>query len=159
VIIRPVEPAEYTAVGALCVAAYAAIMDEDHEYVATLRDVATRAGQAEVLVAVEDGRILGTVTFVPEGGPLGEIARADETEFRMLAVDPAAQGRGVGLALMQRIVDDSRQRGRAGIVCSTQPSMHAAHRLYERLGFRRDPERDWTPLPGVELVAFALRLL
>ncbi len=36
--------------------------------------------------------------------------------------------------------------------------MRAAHRIYERLGFTRDPERDWSPLPGVELLAFALRL-
>jgi ribosomal protein S18 acetylase RimI-like enzyme len=36
--------------------------------------------------------------------------------------------------------------------------MHAAHRLYERLGFTRVPERDWSPVPGVQLVAYALPL-
>jgi GNAT superfamily N-acetyltransferase len=154
--IRPIEPDEYEAAGELCVAAYAAFMDHDHDYVATLRDVKRRAEVAEVLVAVDGGRLLGTVTFVPDDGPLGEIARPDETEFRMLAVDPAAQGRGVGLALMRRIVEESR--GRSGIVCSTQPVMRAAHRIYEKLGFRRDPERDWSPMPGVELLAFVLEL-
>jgi hypothetical protein len=33
-----------------------------------------------------------------------------------------------------------------------------AHRIYERLGFRRLPERDWTPYPGVDLMAFRLEL-
>jgi GNAT superfamily N-acetyltransferase len=127
-------------------------MDHDHAYVATLRDVKRRAEVARVLVAVEDGRLLGTVTFVPDGGPLGEIARPDETEFRMLAVDPAAQGRGVGIALTQRIVDESR--GRAGIVCSTKPVMRTAHRIYEKVGFQRAPERDWSPKPGLDLLAF-----
>jgi GNAT superfamily N-acetyltransferase len=154
--IRPIEPSEYEAAGDLCVAAYAAFMDPGHSYVATLRDVKRRAEHARVLVAVDGGQLLGTVTFVPDGGPLGEIARPDETEFRMLAVDPAAQGRGVGLALMQRIIDDSRDR--AGIVCSTQPVMRAAHRVYEKLGFRRDPQRDWSPMPGIDLLAFVLRL-
>jgi hypothetical protein len=36
--------------------------------------------------------------------------------------------------------------------------MTAAHRLYERLGFTRLPERDWTPLPGVDLLVYSLDL-
>jgi hypothetical protein len=32
--------------------------------------------------------------------------------------------------------------------------MAAAHRVYERLGYTRDPSRDWSPLPGVDLIAF-----
>ena len=34
--------------------------------------------------------------------------------------------------------------------------MRAAHRIYERVGFERAPERDWSPVPGVELLAFAI---
>ena len=34
----------------------------------------------------------------------------------------------------------------------------AAHRIYERLGFERRPELDWTPVPGVDLRGYALRL-
>jgi ribosomal protein S18 acetylase RimI-like enzyme len=89
---------------------------------------------------------------------MGEIAGPDETEFRMLAVSPAAQGRGVGTALLRRVVEASAERGRNGVVCSSQPSMRAAHRIYERVGFTRAPDRDWSPLPGVDLLAFALRL-
>ena len=36
--------------------------------------------------------------------------------------------------------------------------MHAAHRLYERLGFTRTPERDWSPTPWVHLVTYVLAL-
>ena len=102
--------------------------------------------------------MLGTVTFVPDGGPLGEIAGPGEAEFRMLAVDPAAHGRGVGTALLQRVLDDSRGRAAAGVVCSSLPEMRAAHRIYRRLGFRREPDRDWSPVPGVDLLAFAIAL-
>ena len=64
-----------------------------------LRDVARRACEAELLVAVEPsgGDVLGTVTFVPDGGALGEI-----------------------------------------------------------VGFERVPERDWSPVSGVALLAFAI---
>jgi hypothetical protein len=34
--------------------------------------------------------------------------------------------------------------------------MVAAHRIYARLGFVRDPARDWSPVPGVALLAFEL---
>ena len=156
--IRHAAPAEFAAVADVCVAAYAPFVAGDHAYQAELRDVARRAAAADVLVAAGDGRVLGTVTFVPDGGPLGEIAESGEAEFRMLAVDPAAHGRGVGTALLRRVLDDSRRRGRAGVVCSSLPEMRAAHRVYERLGFRRAPERDWSPQPGVDLLAFAVRL-
>src|SRR5690348_9036056 len=156
--IRRAAPEEFPAIGDLCVAAYEPFVRAAGSYVTTLRDVASRAAAAEVLVAADDGRVLGTVTFVPDGGPLGEIAAPDEAEFRMLAVDPAAQGRGVGIALMEHIVEDSRARGKRAIVCSSQPAMEAAHRIYDRLGFEREPARDWSPLPGVQLLAFALRL-
>jgi GNAT superfamily N-acetyltransferase len=155
--IRPAAPDELATVGDLCVAAYAPFVADDHHYVAVLRDAARRAAEAELLVAADDGgRVLGTVTFVPDGGPLGEIATPGESEFRMLAVDPAAQGAGVGTALLRRVLELSR--GSEGVVCSSLPEMRAAHRIYERLGFRRAPARDWSPVPGVDLIAFVVSL-
>jgi hypothetical protein len=32
--------------------------------------------------------------------------------------------------------------------------MTSAHRLYERLGFTRLPERDWSPMPGIDLLVY-----
>jgi GNAT superfamily N-acetyltransferase len=158
VVVRPVRPGEHARVGALTVAAYAAQRDVG-DYAGVLRDVASRVATAEVLVAVDDdGTILGTVTNVPDGGPYGEIARAGEAEFRMLAVDPEAQGRGVGTALVEACVADARRRGRSRVVLSSGTWMTTAHRIYERLGFRRDPARDWTPVPGVDLTAYVLDL-
>jgi GNAT superfamily N-acetyltransferase/quercetin dioxygenase-like cupin family protein len=148
---------ELAAVADLCVAAYAPFVADDSHYIGVLRDVERRAAEAELLVATvpAGGRVLGTVTFVPDGGPLGEIARPSETEFRMLAVDPDAQGHGVGKALLRRVLADSADRGNEAVVCSSLPTMRAAHRIYAQLGFRRMPERDWSPVPGVDLLAFA----
>jgi ribosomal protein S18 acetylase RimI-like enzyme len=156
--IRLATPAEYAQVADVCAAAYAELIPPGSAYETVLRDVGRRAEHAQVLVAAGE-RVLGTVTFVPAGGPMGEIAGREETEFRMLAVDPAAQGRGVAASLVGEVIDRTRALGRSAIVCSSLPEMRAAHRVYERAGFRRAPERDWSPTPGVALLAFTLALV
>ena len=152
--IRRARPEEFAAVADVLTAAYAPFVRGEHGYMAELRDTARRAEAAEVLVAVEE-RILGTVTFVPDGGPRAELSTPGETEFRMLGVAPDTHGRGVGTALVRHIVEASR--GREAIVCSSQAAMTSAHRIYARLGFARVPERDWSPVAGIDLLAFALR--
>ena len=51
----------------------------------------------------------------------------------------------------------ARAAGRSGLVLSTPPAWTEGQRLYERLGFRRAPERD-RPVEGVHLWAFVLDL-
>jgi GNAT superfamily N-acetyltransferase len=163
VTVRPVHTGELAAVGDLTVDAYTAdgYLVEDDSYVTALRDVATRAREAEVYVAEladPPGSLAGTVTFCPEGSPWCEVAGAGEGEFRMLAVDPAARRRGVAAALVGLCVERSRELGYAALVLSSLAMQRPAHRLYERLGFRRTPELDWSPLDGVDLIAFRLDL-
>ncbi len=156
--VREARPEEYDAIGALTWAAYVegGHVAPEHDYAHRLRDAATRAREALLLVAIEDGEALGTVTYCPHGSPWREIANADEGEFRTLAVSPAARRRGAADALVRRCLELSRCDGDAGMVLSTLPDQVAAHRLYQRLGFARRPERDWSPVAGVELLAYAV---
>jgi ribosomal protein S18 acetylase RimI-like enzyme len=110
-------------------------------------------------VAVDaSDRVLGAVTYVDgPGNPWAELEREDEAGFRMLAVAPDAQGQGIGRLLAEAMVARARAAGRRGIAIYTRPSMAAAHRLYESLGFLRDPQRDWEFAPGQWLWAMALR--
>jgi ribosomal protein S18 acetylase RimI-like enzyme len=156
--IRDALPREHDDLGELCVRAYRSIGSVTDGYAARLRDVATRAQTARVLVAAEGGAPLGCVTLILAAGPLRELAGDDEGEFRMLAVDPAAQGRGIGEALVRACVDEVRRAGRARVVISSAADMTAAHRLYERLGFVRAPARDWRPVAAVQLLAYELAL-
>ncbi len=152
----------YAAIGALTVAAYEPfLLGPEDFYRARLADTEVRDREAEVWVAVEEdpgARVLGAVTVCPPDSPWREIARPGEGEFRMLAVDPATQGRGVGRALTSMVVDRFRVEGDQRIVLSSLDRMHAAHAMYERLGFVRAPERDGRPQPEVSLIVYTLEL-
>lgn len=140
-------------------AAYAADGFAVGGYLDTLADARSRARDATVAVAVDEhGAVLGSVTFARPGSRWAELSRPGETEFRALGVRPAARGRGVGEALAQWCVEESRRVGSTRLVLCSLDVMHAAHRLYGRLGFVRRPELDWTPDPGVDLLAFSLDL-
>ncbi|HLT68944.1 MAG TPA: GNAT family N-acetyltransferase [Acidimicrobiales bacterium] len=161
--IRPVRAEEHAALGELTVAAYAWADPRtlDDGYADELRDVAGRARAAVVLAAVDGatGEVLGGVTFVPDvANPLAEFTEPDAAGIRMLAVAPHARGRGVGEALTRACIDRARAGGRRQIVLHSTDRMTAAHRLYTRLGFERDPGIDWEPEPGLWLRGFRLRL-
>jgi ribosomal protein S18 acetylase RimI-like enzyme len=156
--IRPAVPAEYDAVGELTVEAYSHDGFVRGEYAMTLRAAADRAAKAELWVAADTSGLLGTVTYCPVGSVYREIGRDDEGEFRMLGVAGRARGLGIGTALTERCISRTRELGQRRIVMSSAVYMTTAHRIYERLGFVRLPERDWSPIPGVDLYAFALDL-
>jgi GNAT superfamily N-acetyltransferase len=157
--LRRARPEELTALGELTVAAYADFtLGPADPYVARLRDTASRAEQAELWVAVEGDDLLGCVTWCPPGSPWRELAEAHEGEFRMLAVAPAARGRGAGAALAALCEDRAREHGATAMVLSSLPDMTHAHRVYAHLGYRRAPTRDWDPVPGVHLIAFTKEL-
>ncbi|MEV1008146.1 GNAT family N-acetyltransferase [Streptomyces sp. NPDC049881] len=171
IVIREARNDELDAAGELTARVYLEggllLQGADDPYFAELRDAVRRAAHADVLVAVESGaadgdgsggRIVGSVTFVGRGGEFADLAGPGEAEFRMLAVDPRARGRGVGEALVRECLRRAGEVGARRVVLSSQSQMHTAHRLYGRLGFDRAPDLDWEPVPGVRLHAFAHEL-
>ena len=162
VVIREARPEEHASLGELVVAAYRSLPEfNEPDYEPELRDVARRACVAVVLVALDDvgGTLLGCVTYVPgPDSPWAELLEPGEAAIRMLAVDPAARGRGVGTALAAACIARARKDGRAAVFLHTLAYMRAAQAIYARLGFIRRPDRDWEPVPGVRLLGFALAL-
>jgi ribosomal protein S18 acetylase RimI-like enzyme len=160
--VRPVTEADYAAAGEVCVAAYRADgqLTAEDSYTAVLADVASRAAHGDVLVAHDDttGAIVGCVTFVLPGSRYAEISQPGEGEFRMLAVDPRAQGRGVGSALVHACLDRAVSLGCRAVAICTRDFNETAFRLYRKFGFVRVPERDWSPRPDVNLAALRVEL-
>ncbi|MGF1427750.1 GNAT family N-acetyltransferase [Kitasatospora sp. LaBMicrA B282] len=157
--IRTAVEADLAAAGEVTVEAFVGDghTEPDGSYVDLLRDTRRRSTEAELLVAVDPAdRVLGCVTFAVGGTTWADIATPEEGEIRMLATAPAARGLGVGEALVRACIDRSQSLGLAGMAFSTRPRMRAAHRIYDRLGFRRTPTRDWYPLPGIELWVYTM---
>ena len=159
VLVREAKPEEHSAIGDLVVNAYRTLHDEgDAFYEAMLRDVGARARTSRVLVAEVDGNLLGTVTYVGPGGELAEVADARAGTIRMLGVSAAARGRGIGEALVRSCISRAISDGAERIRLDTRTSMTSAQRLYERLGFERAPDHDWSPAPGILLIAYKFEL-
>ncbi len=158
--VRDARPEEYDAAGDLVADVYVDEGWSEHDdYTAELRDARTRAAHADLLVAVLDGTVVGTVALALNGGPYAEASDEGESVIRMLATAPSARGQGVAAALVEECLRRSRELGLSAVRLSTQPAMHTAHRVYERLGFTRTPERDWSPVPGLLLMTYWLPLV
>lgn len=161
--VQQIVPGQYEALGELTVRAYRAIPGHapSPEYERVLRDVAGRAEVDRVLVAVDEhGALLGGVTYVAgDESPYAEFEGADRAAFRMLAVDPGAQGAGTGRALIEACIQMARADGKRWLTLMTTGQMDAARRLYERLGFRRAPEFDMMVEEGrLRLLSYVLEL-
>ena len=159
--IRPVAAHEMGEAGDVTLAAYRTLPGQvlSDAYAADLRDVAARTTGATVLVAVEGDRVLGCATLVTDpASAWSESLVPGEVGVRMLGVAPEARGRGVGTALVEACLGRGRAAGATRAVLHSTASMTAAHRIYERAGFRRAPERDVVLSPGFRLMAFTLDL-
>jgi ribosomal protein S18 acetylase RimI-like enzyme len=86
---------------------------------------------SDVLVALVDGVILGTLTLVTFRIPTGVRAWIED-----VVVDDAARGHGVGDQLNRFALDLARAKGAKTVDLTSRPSREAANRLYQRIGFQ-----------------------
>jgi ribosomal protein S18 acetylase RimI-like enzyme len=101
--------------------------------------------RGEVLVAWHVDAVpkaAGMVIVVPPTSSGRKIAREDEVEMQLLAVDAAHRGHGLGRRLVERALVEGRRAGGRKMVLWTQPTMHVARHVYTSTGFERAPARD-----------------
>lgn len=118
---------------------------------------ATLEPRGVFLVAKQAKKVIGAVLFLNEGSALTQLARPGEREFRVLGVAAQARGSGAGEALVNECIARARMQHASALVIWTQPTMPAAHRLYERLGFVRDPSRDEADPRGFTRLVYVLK--
>lgn len=101
---------------------------------ALMLDVAARflrthvPGRTNCWVAERAGALVGSVFLVDAGN--------DVAQLRLLHVETAARGHGLGTALVARCVDLARSAGYREIMLWTHSVLIPARRIYEAAGFR-----------------------
>lgn len=121
--------------GRICFEAFGALHDRHNvprdfasaEFAGMVLTMLTARPDYVGFTAVLDGRIVGsnflqTADVVAGVGPI--------------TVDPAIQSRGVGRALMQRVIDEARSRGRTRVRLFQEAVNSTSLPLYTTLGFR-----------------------
>lgn len=116
-------------------------------------EVVTARIVADHAAGARPGRDAGWIAEL-DGDRVGSVlcVREDErtAHLRLLLVDPAARGHGVGRRLVARCVDFAREAGYARLVLWTNEPLAAARRLYLDAGFTLTGEETHTEF-GVEL--------
>jgi ribosomal protein S18 acetylase RimI-like enzyme len=114
--------------------------------------VHARADEAQLIVAAIGDRIVGAVTFYPEGSRSKVIDwPTGWAVIRLLGVSPDCWRRGIGRALTGECVRRARRLGARAVGLHTDSRMPVAQLLYSQLGFRRAPELDYQPLPEADI--------
>jgi ribosomal protein S18 acetylase RimI-like enzyme len=165
--IRKAEPSEYAALGQLMISVYSQLdgfptIDEQPAYYDMLANVGdlTKKPETHLIVAVSiDNELFGGVVYFGDmqsygsGGTATQVTNA--SGIRLLAVDPAQTGKGIGRALTEACMQMAKDSGNDQVVLHTTEVMEIAWGLYERMGFKRSPDLDFMQQ---ELPVFGFRL-
>lgn len=83
----------------------------------------------QLWVAEQDGRIVGSIFVMPSEGIEGS------AQLRMLYVEPASRGQGIGAALVAQAVGFARAHGFGRMRLWTHANQTSARKLYAAAGF------------------------
>jgi GNAT superfamily N-acetyltransferase len=111
----------------------AAILAEDMQHLDKFMQPAGR-----LLLAYVDDRLAGVACL--------KILNAEIAEIKRMYVRPEARGKGVGRALVDRLLDQAREAGYRRVRLDSASFMTDAHRLYRAAGFQ-----DIGPYEGSEI--------
>ena len=141
--IRPAEPADTEIVRGLF-REYADSLGVDLSFQDFESEIADPLGFYELVLLAEDGCVA--------------LRRIDERtcEMKRLYVRPTARGSGLGRRLAEAVIATGRERGYERMLLDTLPTMAAAQRLYESLGFRETAAYRHNPVPGAAFLELEL---
>lgn len=113
-------------------------------------------GHGEIIVAELDGTIAGAVAYLPPGAPKADYYEPDWPTIRLLVVDPARRGHGIGRALTEECIARAKRDRSGAIALHTSTMMTVALPMYLRMGFAH--VHDIPPIYGVPYAVYLLRL-
>lgn len=167
--VRNAHPEEFEQIGTLMVQVYSQLegfpkISEQPAYYRMLANVGelTNSPGTELLVAAKaDGRIAGAVVYFNDMKYYGSGGTATKEQnaagFRLLAVDPAARGKGIGKLLVNMCIETARKKNLAQVIIHTTMAMQTAWKMYEQMGFKRSEDLDFSQ-QGLPVFGFRLQI-
>jgi len=166
-VIREAKKEEFQELGQLMVSVYSELdgfpkKNEQPKYYEMLANIGqfSEKPSAKLLVAVAKSKILGGIVYFSDMAQYGSGGIATQEKnasgFRLLAVDPAVRGMGVGKALTQTCVELAQEKKHKQVILHTTNAMKIAWKMYENLGFERSFDLDFMQ---EELQVFGFRLI
>jgi GNAT superfamily N-acetyltransferase len=157
--IRDYEDADAPALNGLALAAFTEFKDQYSDWPAMAASVSRMSELArtgEVVLAEIDGHVAGGVAYVPGGRPKADYFDQSWPIIRMLVVDPASRGRGIGRLLTEECIRRARRDQATLIALHTTPIMAVALPMYLRMGFKM--LRAAPPIHGVPYAIYTMAL-
>jgi len=165
--VRNALPREFEKIGKLMVDVYSQLdgfpkESEQPNYYKMLANIGelTNKPGVELLVAVSpDSKLAGAVVYFRDMKYYGSGGTATQEHnasgFRLLAVDTAVRGQGIGKLLTKECISKAKTQKFPQMIIHTTKVMQTAWKMYEHLGFRRSEDLDF--IQG-ELVVYGFRL-
>lgn len=114
------------------------------------------SGSGEVIVAELDDKISGAVAYFGPDSPKAAFFEQRWPIIRMLVVDPAFRGKGIGRALSEACMARARRDEAPVIALHTSPIMSVALPMYLKMGFVK--AHDAPPIFGVAYAVYTKAL-
>jgi GNAT superfamily N-acetyltransferase len=137
--IRDYQVADAQALNSVALAAFMQFKDDYSDWPAMAANVSGMsdlASNGEIVLVEVDGRVVGGVAYVPGGRPEASFFDQSWPIIRMLVVDPASRGRGLGRLLTEECIRRARRDQAPLIALHTTPIMSVALPMYLRMGFK-----------------------
>jgi GNAT superfamily N-acetyltransferase len=139
----------------IAVSAFSQFRDQYHDWPA-MRARVSRASElsagGESMVAEFQNQIAGAVTYFGPNSPKAPFFDQGWSIMRMLVVDPAFRGKGLGRTLSMACIARAKRDGSPVIALHTSPIMTVALPMYLRMGFVR--AYDAPPIFGVAYAVY-----
>lgn len=98
-----------------------------------------------IACADADGWVIGTGAILPASHPPADGLKW--MEIIKMATEPSVQGRGIGAAILTRLLDFARENAAGAIWLETNARLEAATALYQKHGFIALGEDELWPTP------------
>jgi len=165
--VRNATPKEFNKIGELMVDVYAKLDGfpskfEQPDYYKMLANIGalTEKSAVKLLIAVSsNGKIGGGLVYFGDMKYYGSGGTATLEKnaggFRLLAVDPAIRGKGIGKMLTQACIQIAKNEKQEQLIIHSTKAMKIAWKMYKKIGFKRSEDLDF--IQG-ELPVFGFRL-